>query len=86
MRPHDHDAHDLAIEEQRGQVVGLEALESRPQPEVGVQRQLRLQADEVLDGVEDRHVVPLEQQLPVERRPVQRPVAQHVDHPVDAAR
>ena len=52
--------------------LGVEPREPGPEGEVRVRRLLRLQADEVLDGVEDRPVRPLEQQLAGQRRPVQR--------------
>ncbi len=69
--PHHHDAHDLAVEEQLPQLVGLEPVEARPQRQVGVLRHLGLQADEVLDGVEDGPVRAPEQELAFERRPVE---------------
>ena len=50
---------------------GSNGVEPGPEAEVGVRRLLRLQADEVFDGGEDRPVRPLEQQLAGERGPVQ---------------
>ncbi len=68
---HDDDPHDAPFPQQRGQVVGDEAVEPRPQPEVRVQRYLGLHADEVVDGVERRAAGALEEQLAGQRRPVQ---------------
>src|SRR5262245_64308033 len=70
-RPHDDDAHCAPLNEQLGELVGPETVESRPQPRVRIQRQLRLQADEVLDGVQGRDARTTKQQLSLERRPVQ---------------
>ena len=78
---HDADAHDLPALEQLRQRLRPEAVESRPETGVRVVRHLGLHADEVLHGRERRPRVPLEQQLPRERRPVQRPRAQHLVHP-----
>ena len=73
-RPAHHaDAHDLPALEQLRQRLRPEPLEPRPEPGVRVVRNLRLHADEVLDGRERRPRVPLEQELPRERRAVQRP-------------
>ena len=69
---HHDDADDLAVGEQPGELLGVEAGEPGPEREIWVRRLLRLQADEMCDGVEDRPVRPLEQQLTGERRPVQR--------------
>jgi len=44
-RPHDDDAHDPALQEQRGQLAEPEPLEPRPQRRIGVQRQLCLKTD-----------------------------------------
>jgi len=43
-------------------------------------RHLRLHPDEMLDRRERRPFVPLEQQLPRERRAVQRALAEHLVH------
>ena len=86
-RPHHHDAHDLAVEQQLRQLVGSEPIESRPQPNVGIQRYLGLHADQVLDGVEHAHARPAEQQLTLEGRAVEHAAAQGVSaHMVILAR
>ena len=61
--PHDDDAHDLAVEEQLAELVGAEAVEPRPQAQVGVERHLGLHADEVADRVQRRHRRALQQEL-----------------------
>jgi hypothetical protein len=80
-RPAHHtDPHHLPALEQLGQRVRPEALQSGPETGVGVVRHLRLHADEVLDGCERRQRRPLEQQLPLERGPVQRSGTQALVH------
>jgi hypothetical protein len=75
-RTHDDDAHDPPVEEELPEAFGSEPIEPRPQRGVRVQRQLRLEADEVLDRIESGHVRAPEQQLALERGPVQRPPTQ----------
>ena len=53
----------------------VEPLDRDPQPRVRVQRQLGLQPDQVLDGVEGRHGVAAKQQLALGVAPIQRPPA-----------
>jgi hypothetical protein len=53
--PHRGDAHKVSMEEETAELVWLEAVEPRPEPEVGVQRDLRLEADEMGDSVDDVH-------------------------------
>ncbi len=78
---HDADAHDLAALEQLRQRLRPEPLEPRPEPGIRIVWDLRLHADEVLHRRERRPRVPLQQQLPRERRTVQRPPAEHLVHP-----
>ena len=51
----------------------VERAQPRPEPDERFLRFLRLQAAQVRDGVEDRQVGAIEQQLPGERRAVERP-------------
>ena len=81
---HDTDAHHLPALEQLGQRLRPEPLEPRPEPGVRVVRNLRLHADEVLHRRERRQLIPLEQELPRERRAVQRPPAEHLVHAGDS--
>ena len=75
---HHDDANEPAVLEHRAHLVRVQALEPRPQREVGVERVLGLQADEVLDGHVRRHVRALQQQLASERGAVQRSIGEHV--------
>ncbi len=75
---HDDDPHHLSLEEQLGERASAGTLEPRPQSRVRVQRHLRLQADEVLDRLEDRHLGAPEQQLALERGPVEGTPAEDV--------
>ena len=76
--PHHHDADDLAVEEQLAQLVGLEPVEAGPQGHVRVLRHLGLEADQVVDRVEDGPVRAPEQELALERRPVEGARAEDV--------
>ena len=62
----------------------VERAQPRPEPDERFLRFLRLQAAQVRDGVEDRHVGAVEQQLPGERRAVQRPVVENGHRPTVA--
>jgi hypothetical protein len=53
---HECETHRGAVREHAAELVRVEALEARPEPEVGRQRRLRLQAEQVLDGLPDRLV------------------------------
>ncbi len=79
-RPHDVGPPDPALVEQGRQRLRPEPVEPGPQRRVGVVRHLRLQADQVPDGGERLHVGPLQEQLPRERRPVQRAPSQNLGH------
>ncbi len=56
---------------------GVERAQPRPEPDERFLRFLRLQAAQVGDGVEHGQVGAFEQQLPGERRAVERPGGQH---------
>ena len=74
QRPaHERDPHDEAALDEAGEVVGMEVLEARPQPEVGAVGVLRLQPDEVLERVAHAQGLTTQQQLAFEERTVERP-------------
>jgi len=75
---HGDDADDAPLEQQRRELLRTEMIEPRPQRRVRVQRDLRLQTDEVLDRVEHRQGRPAEQQLALQRRSVQRLQAENL--------
>ncbi|WP_233153365.1 hypothetical protein [Kineosporia sp. R_H_3] len=66
----------MPLLERSRELPGAEPGEPGPQTDVGLQRLLRLQADEVLDGADDVAVDPLEQQLAGQQGTVERGVAQ----------
>ncbi|GAA1693660.1 hypothetical protein GCM10009680_36610 [Streptomyces yatensis] len=63
----------------------VERAQPRPEPDERLLRLLCLHAAQVRDGVEDRYVGAIEQQLAGERGAAQRPVAEN-GHRVTAAR
>ena len=77
-RAHEDRADDTAVEEERGELVRLKGLEARPQGRVGVQRDLGLEPDKVLDCVERAQRGTAEEKLTLERRSVQRPPAENL--------
>jgi hypothetical protein len=84
-RPHHGRPHDAALEEEIGERLRPESVESRPEREVRVARDLRLQTDEVLDGVERGSRIAMEEQLALERRTPESPRAEDVDRHSSAA-
>ena len=84
--PHRHDAHEPAVLEGPADDGGVEVAQPRPQPEVRVERDLGLHADEVVDGVERRPVRALEQQLAGHRGPVEGPRPEGRHGPIMARR
>ena len=68
---HERETHHDPVREHAAELVRVEALEARPEPEVGRQRRLRLKAEQVLDGLPDRLVDAAEQQLALEKRSVE---------------
>jgi hypothetical protein len=70
---HEPGAHHAAVLQEPDELGGPEAVQPRPQAGVGLERLLRLQPDQVLDGREDRHPGPLQQQLAGQGGPVERP-------------
>jgi hypothetical protein len=77
-RAHDRDPDDLALEQEAPELVRLEPVEPGPEAEVRIARDLGLQADEVLDGLERRELPALEEQLAREGRPVEGPAREEV--------
>ena len=69
---HQRQAHGLALGQHPPELVRVEALDARPEPEVRRQRFLRLEADEELHDVGHRRGDALEQQLPLEQRSIER--------------
>jgi hypothetical protein len=72
MGPH-HAAPGQQVREHRR----VERAQPRPEPDERFLRLLRLQAAQVPDGVEDQQVRAIEQQLPGQRRAVERPGVQN---------
>jgi hypothetical protein len=83
---HQRDPDHPPAQDQLGQIIRAEPRQPRPQPVIGRERRLRLQARQVLDRLD--HPLgtqaslgqrnPAQQHLPVEQGPVHRPQAQHV--------
>ncbi len=69
---HEPEPDDLPLLEQPPELIRVEALEPRPEPDVRRHDLLRLEPDEVLDHVVHRHVGAAEQVLPLQQRAVQR--------------
>ncbi len=74
-RPHDDDPDDAPLEQEPREALRPEPVEPRPERRVRVERELCLEADEVLDRLEHGHVRAAEQQLPLEGRAVERATA-----------
>ncbi len=77
-RTHQRRSDRLPLRDQVPQRVRLEVPQPTPEPDVGVDRHLCLHPDQPLDPVGDRQIRSLEEHLACERRPVQRPRAEHV--------
>jgi hypothetical protein len=69
--PHEPSAHGLPALDQGAEDVRIERVEPRPEARVGRERDLRLHADEVLDGGRGRERMPAQEELALEQRPVQ---------------
>jgi hypothetical protein len=86
-RPHGHDAHEATLCQELRQPLGSESGETGPQRQVRILGHLRLQTDEMRHRVEWRHRRPPEEELAVQRGPVEGSEAQHVGtHPADRGR
>jgi hypothetical protein len=70
-------AHDSAPLERPRQVLPAEALDPRPEVDVGRLDALRVQRADALERPRDRQPRPLEQQLAREQRAIQLPDGQH---------
>jgi hypothetical protein len=75
--PHERHTHEPAVEQLPSERVRVEAPHARPQAGVGVERHLRLHADQVLDDLQRRRADALEQPLAGEQRPVQGAPVEH---------
>ena len=74
------DPNHLALDEQRSQVGCVERLEARPEARVRVRRHLRLQPDELVHRRQRVERRTLEEQLPLQRRSVERPRGDRIRH------
>jgi hypothetical protein len=74
QQPHPHRA---AFGDRPRQRLGTEAIQPRPQRDVGIARHLRLQADQAFDGVGRGDPAPPEQELALEQRAVERAAPEH---------
>jgi hypothetical protein len=74
---HERDSHRAPREDEGGQPFRNEALEARPQANVGRVGRLGLDADQVLNCVGNCHAPALEQQLPLQQRAIQSAPTQH---------
>ena len=68
---HERHPHRLAALDQALELLRPEALDARPERDVGVARLLRLQADQVLDHLGGRPFRPPEQSLALQQGPVE---------------
>jgi hypothetical protein len=80
--PHERRAHDVSVTQRCPQLVGVEALDPRPQADERRLRVLRLHAGQPFDGVDRTPVLPFEQALPGQRRAVQVAEVQAATTPV----
>ncbi len=76
--PHHDDPHELSLFDQRRELAGVERFHPRPQGGVGVVWDLCLQADEVFDGLLRRAARPLQEELAMQRRPVELALRENV--------
>jgi hypothetical protein len=81
--PHQVGADELAPLQSGSRRRRVEALQPAPQRHVVRQRRLRLQPHQVTDGGLDGQIRPAQQQLPVQRGPVQAATVQTIrPHPL----
>ena len=73
---HEVGPHHLPSGQQHLQLSGIERVHPGPEPDERLLRLLGLQPAEMRDGVEDGQVGAIEEELPGERRPVERPAVQ----------
>jgi hypothetical protein len=66
--------------EQLRELGRVEVPDTGPEPDVGLERLLRLQADEVLDRLGDGRGAAFHQELARQQRPVQLTAAEHGGH------
>ena len=70
-RAHERGLHDAPASDGAHEVIGAEALDARPEPEVRGRRPLRLEPSRPLERLRHRERTTCEQELARERRPVQ---------------
>jgi hypothetical protein len=87
-RPHQRPLDDGLPAQRAGELVPLEALEPRPEPDVRRGRVLRLDPADPFQRAGQRRLRPLEQELPREQRPVQLPFGERpkLGHRLEANR
>jgi hypothetical protein len=68
---HERQPHELALGQHAAELVRIEPAQARPQPEVGRQRRLRLEAEQVLHRRDHRAVCTLQEQLSLQQRAVE---------------
>ena len=73
---HQREPHGRAVDQHLAELVRVEAVEPRPQPVVGRRHRLRLQPHEMLERVAHGEVDAPQQELALEKRPVQLPPAE----------
>jgi hypothetical protein len=78
---HQTGPHRATFDHQGGQLIGSEVHDPCPQPNVRCERCLRLHADQVLQYPLRAVIRAFEQQLPGQRRAIQLPRRQPIDHP-----
>jgi len=71
-RAHERDPNRVPVADQARELLRIEVRDARPDADVWALRRLRLQADQPLEDVDRGNVLPLEEQLPRERRAVER--------------
>ena len=74
------DPDHLSLDQQRPEVGCVEPFEARPEARVRIRRHLRLEPDEVVHRRQRVERRALEEQLPLQRRPVERPCGDRVRH------
>ncbi len=79
-RAHGGDTHDPPSEQELREHVGAKRVQARPERWIGIARDLRLQAYEVHDRVHCGELGAAQEQLPLERRAVQRAAREHLAH------
>ncbi len=74
------DPDHLPLDEQRPQVGCVEPFQARPEARIRIRRHLRLEPDELVHRRQRVERSTLEEKLPLQRRPVQRPCGDRIRH------